>query len=124
MNVQGRIGPQYSCDTEINVHTDTRDILAHARRNALLRGLQDWFVCDIDAHHVETVSWKEIVTYIEDPVVRDNAMRFQGGADRRASLWAERRPWAPLSIGRWTYPASGRPTGNRRGNRCPSRTSP
>jgi hypothetical protein len=23
------------------------------------------------------VSWKEVVTYIEDPVVRDNAMRFQ-----------------------------------------------
>ena len=47
------------------------------RRNAIRRGLQDWFVCDIDAHHVETVSWKEIVTYIEDPVVRDNAIRFQ-----------------------------------------------
>ena len=46
-------------------------------RPRIQRGLQDWFVCDIDAHHVETVSWKEIVTYIEDPVVRDNAMRFQ-----------------------------------------------
>jgi predicted TIM-barrel fold metal-dependent hydrolase len=77
MNIQGKIGPQYSAVQEISVHTDTRDILAHARRNALLRGLKDWFVCDIDAHHVETVSWKEIVTYIEDPVVRDNAMRFQ-----------------------------------------------
>ena len=68
---------KYSAVQQIDVHTDTRDILAHARRNALKRGLQDWFVCDIDAHHVETVSWKEIVTYIEDPVVRDNAMRFQ-----------------------------------------------
>ena len=77
MNIQGRIGPPYSAIQEITVHTDTRDILAHARRNAVKRGLQDWFVCDIDAHHVETVSWKEIVTYIEDPVVRDNAIRFQ-----------------------------------------------
>ena len=76
MNIQGRIGPQYSPVQEISVHTDTRDILAHARRNAIRRGLQDMFVCDIDAHHVETVSWKEIVTYIEDPVVRDNAIRF------------------------------------------------
>jgi len=67
MNIQGRIGPQYSAVQEISVHTDTRDILAHAKRSAILRGLQDWFVCDIDAHHVETVSWKEIVTYIEDP---------------------------------------------------------
>ena len=77
MNIQGKIGPQYSAVQQIDVHTDTRDVLAHARRSAIKRGLQDWFICDIDAHHVETVSWKEIVTYIEDPVVRDNAMRFQ-----------------------------------------------
>jgi uncharacterized protein len=61
----------------IDVYTDTRDILAHARRYAKKRGLEDWFIVDIDAHHVETVSWKEIVTYIDDPVVRDNAIRFQ-----------------------------------------------
>ena len=77
MNIHGKIGPQYAGVQQIDVHTDTRDVLAHARRNAIKRGLQDWFVCDIDAHHVETVSWKEIVTYIEDPVVRDNAMRWQ-----------------------------------------------
>jgi hypothetical protein len=34
MNIQGRIGPQYSPVQQIDVHTDTRDILAHARRNA------------------------------------------------------------------------------------------
>jgi predicted TIM-barrel fold metal-dependent hydrolase len=61
----------------IDVNADTRDILAHARRYAKRRGLEDWFIADIDAHHVETVSWKEIVSYIEDPVVRDNAIRFQ-----------------------------------------------
>jgi predicted TIM-barrel fold metal-dependent hydrolase len=77
MNIHDKIGPQFSPVQEISVHTDTRDILAIARRNAIRRGLQDWFVCDIDAHHVETISWKEIVTYIEDPVVRDNAIRFQ-----------------------------------------------
>jgi uncharacterized protein len=77
MNIHDRIEPKYSAVQEISVHTDTRDVLAHARRSAIRRGLQDWFVCDIDAHHVETVSWKEIVTYIEDPVIRDNAIRFQ-----------------------------------------------
>ena len=41
MNIQGRIGPQYSAIQEITVHTDTRDILSHARRAALRRGLQD-----------------------------------------------------------------------------------
>jgi hypothetical protein len=61
---------------EISVYSDTRDILAHARRDAINRKLQDWFVCDIDAHHVESVSWKEIVGYIEDPVVREMAHDF------------------------------------------------
>jgi hypothetical protein len=61
----------------IDVFTDTRDILAHARKDADKRGFADWLICDIDAHHFETVSWSEIVEYIEDPVVRDNAVRFQ-----------------------------------------------
>ena len=77
MNVQSRIGPQYAPTQTIDVHTDTRDVLAHAKRNALRRGLQDWFIADVDAHHVESVSWQEIVHYIDDPVIRDNAVRFQ-----------------------------------------------
>ncbi len=77
MNVQTRIGPQFAPTQQIDIHTDTRDVLAHARRNALRRGLQDWFIADVDAHHVESVSWHEIVHYIDDPVIRDNAVRFQ-----------------------------------------------
>lgn len=55
---------------EVSVHTNTRDLLAHANRDAKRRGLEDWLVVDIDAHHVESVSWKQIVEYIEDPVQR------------------------------------------------------
>lgn len=62
---------------EVDVHTDTRDLLAHARRSARRRQLQDWFVVDIDAHHVETVSWKEVVAHIEDPVIREQALLYQ-----------------------------------------------
>ena len=61
----------------IDVCTDTRDILAHAKKAALQRGLKDWFIVDVDAHHVETVSWAEIVEYIDDPVVREDAINFQ-----------------------------------------------
>src|SRR5215469_2215134 len=61
----------------IDVYTDTRDILAHAKKAALQRGLKDWFIVDVDAHHVETVSWAEIVEYIDDPVVREDAINFQ-----------------------------------------------
>jgi predicted TIM-barrel fold metal-dependent hydrolase len=58
---------------EIGVETDTRDILAHARKGAVRRGFQDWLICDVDAHHVESVSWPELIEYIEDPVIRDQA---------------------------------------------------
>lgn len=61
---------------EIDVHTDTRDILAHAARQAKVKGYHSWLICDIDAHHVETVSWLEIVNYIDDPVLRDQALIY------------------------------------------------
>ena len=62
---------------QIDVYTDTRDILANARKQAIQRGYDDWMICDIDAHHVETVSWHEVIEYIEDPVVRDQALMYQ-----------------------------------------------
>jgi uncharacterized protein len=61
---------------EVDVHTSTDDLLAHARRAALRRGLQDWFIADVDAHHVETISWAEITAYIEDPVIRSQAQFY------------------------------------------------
>jgi hypothetical protein len=76
MNKRETFGPEYAKTQQIDVYTDTRDVLALAKKNAIKRGLDDWFVVDIDAHHVESVSWKEVVTYIEDPVIRDNAMRY------------------------------------------------
>ena len=68
--------PQMLPTQVIDTNADTRDILAHARRDARKHKLADWFVVDIDAHHTETVSWKEIVEFIEDPVIREQAMYF------------------------------------------------
>jgi hypothetical protein len=68
--------PQMLPTQIIDTSTDSREILAHARREARKRKLADWFIVDIDAHHVETVSWKEIVAYIEDPVIREQALYF------------------------------------------------
>ena len=62
---------------EIGIYSDTRDILANARRDAQKRGISDWFIVDVDAHHMESISWAEVVQHIEDPVVRDQAVRFQ-----------------------------------------------
>jgi hypothetical protein len=76
MNVPTTSLPGLLSPQEVSVHTDTRELLAHAKRDARKRGFQDWLICDIDAHHVETVSWKEIVDYIEDPVIRQQAIHF------------------------------------------------
>ncbi len=62
---------------EMDVYTDTRDYLAPARRDAREMGFADWFICDIDAHHLETVHWHEVIEHIEDPVVRHQATMYQ-----------------------------------------------
>lgn len=62
---------------QIDVYTDTRDILAHAKRQADQRKFEDYFIVDVDSHHMETASWLEIIQYIEDPVIRAQAIEFQ-----------------------------------------------
>ena len=62
---------------ELDTKTDTRDYLSHARKYAEEKGFADWFIVDVDAHHVESVSWPEITSYIEDPVIRHQAEMYQ-----------------------------------------------
>lgn len=67
---------------QIDVHTDTRDILAHGKTAAARTRPADLFIVDIDSHHVETEFWGEILERIEDPVYREDAlamMKSQGG---------------------------------------------
>ena len=61
----------------IDVYTDTRDILAHAKRQADSNKFEDYLIVDVDSHHTETTSWHEIIEYIEDPVVRAQALEYQ-----------------------------------------------
>ena len=61
---------------DIDVYTDTREILRRARADAERHGYADWLIVDVDAHHVETVSWPEIIRYVDDPVIRDQAQRY------------------------------------------------
>lgn len=61
---------------QIDIYTDTRDILAHAKQQADRRKYENYMIADVDAHHMETASWNEIIQYIEDPVVRAQAMEF------------------------------------------------
>jgi predicted TIM-barrel fold metal-dependent hydrolase len=58
---------------EITTKTHTAEILANARRDTQLYGLDEVFIVDADSHHAELNSWKDIIQYVEDPVLRDTA---------------------------------------------------
>lgn len=60
---------------EITPKSDTRDVLAHAAREA--KGLDEYFVVDIDAHVTETAFWGEIVDRIDDEVIQFMAKSFR-----------------------------------------------
>ncbi|MGH7090225.1 MAG: hypothetical protein ACREFQ_15120, partial [Stellaceae bacterium] len=49
---------------------DTRTLLAHASAQARQRRYEDFFICDVDGHHWEALSFPQISDYIEDPVLR------------------------------------------------------
>jgi predicted TIM-barrel fold metal-dependent hydrolase len=67
---------------EITVHTDTRDILARGKKQIDRQRHEGYYIVDADAHHVEADFWTEVLEFIEDPVIRDQALtmqRDQGG---------------------------------------------
>src|SRR4051812_2624755 len=63
-----RVPPQFRELQEITMHSDTRDILAHATRQA--EGHEDYFLVDIDAHVTETTFWSEVLGGIDNEVIR------------------------------------------------------
>ena len=63
-----RTPPQFRELQEISMQTDTRDILAHATRQA--ESYEDYFLVDIDAHVTETSFWPEILASIDNDVIR------------------------------------------------------
>ena len=67
---------------KIDTVSDTREILAHAREQARKRNYQDYVIVDVDSHHTESATWKEVVECIEDPVIRSEAKDYH---DRVAS---------------------------------------
>ena len=56
---------------------DTRVALEHAANQAVERRYEEFMIVDVDSHHYETESFKEIAKYIDDPVLRHEAV-FQG----------------------------------------------
>ena len=68
---------------QITIKTDSRDILARETKYQKEMGFYDWTKIDVDAHHSEMSSWREVVEYLEDPILKHYAQEFQsrtGGA--------------------------------------------
>src|SRR5581483_6026325 len=52
----------------------TTKYLAHASQQARARNYQDFLIVDVDSHHYESESYREIFGFIESPVVRREAL--------------------------------------------------
>src|SRR3954452_18804228 len=54
--------------------------LAHASQQARERNYQDFLIVDVDAHHYESESYKDVFEYIESPVIRRQAVNRRNAA--------------------------------------------
>ena len=60
---------------------NTSRLLAHARKQAVQRKLDDMLIVDVDAHHYENEHMGDILPYMENDVLRQVTM---GGRGRRS----------------------------------------
>jgi hypothetical protein len=58
---------------------DTEKLLINAARQRDQRNLQDVLIVDVDCHHYENESIKDIIEFIEDPVLRHTGQVYSGG---------------------------------------------
>jgi len=66
--------------------TDSMDVLARARKQANDRGLDKYFIVDVDSHIGDGAAWTEVLKFIENDVVREHAFSFGGGTGSGAFL--------------------------------------
>ncbi len=66
---------------------DTTTFLAHASAQARKRNLDQLFIVDVDSHHYENASYRDIVEYIEDPVLRHRAKSSMSRRSGATGIW-------------------------------------
>ncbi len=54
---------------------NTTRLLAHARKQAVQRKLDDMLIVDVDAHHYESENFREFLPYMENDVLRQLAIQ-------------------------------------------------
>src|SRR5215471_2070932 len=60
--------------------------LEHASQQARERNYQDFLIVDVDAHHYESESYKDVFQYIESPVIRHQALESSKRGARASML--------------------------------------
>src|SRR5215211_4776803 len=60
--------------------------LEHASQQARERNYQDFLIVDVDAHHYESESYKDVFQYIESPVIRHQALESSKRGQRASML--------------------------------------
>ncbi len=94
--------------------------LEHAAQQARARNYQDFLIVDVDAHHYENESYKEVFQYIESPVIRHDvidsvaAARPLRHAQHIGRQSKSRRPHHPLQLAPAAEGAAGRPASRHR----------
>ncbi len=58
---------------------DTEKLLKNAARQRDVRGLTEFPIIDVDSHHYENESIREIIQYVDDPVLKQNALVYSSG---------------------------------------------
>jgi uncharacterized protein len=75
MDLLAERGRRISVD-ELN----TTRLLAHARKQAVQRNLDDILIVDVDAHHYENEHYNDILPYMENEVFKQSACSKPSGA--------------------------------------------
>lgn len=66
--------------------TDSYEILARAKKQAIERKFDDYFIVDVDSHIGDAAAWPEVLKFVENETIRDAASFFAGGTGRGAFL--------------------------------------
>src|SRR5712672_3661642 len=61
---------------------NTSRLLAHARKQAVRRKLDDMLIVDVDAHHYENENFREFLPYMENDVLRQLSLASLGKGGR------------------------------------------
>ena len=70
---------------------NTSRLLAHARKQAVQRKLDDMLIVDVDAHHYENENFSEFLPFMENDVLKQLAMQSISQGSRGGIMPAERR---------------------------------